>query len=268
VWPTCKSCGTLLMLPEPLTPVGAPTAEAGATFAGAAATTATPGAPAPGPPSEAEQFFAPAVLQPVAQFPPAASPSSFTSPYGSAGTTGAGPRDTVDTGKWIMLGGVVLFLIAAVATAYLTFGSAAKNHPAPVVLPPKAPTAGLPTSLDAIVRIQAESSRHTALGTVEQVGNGNIGQLAAMQPNYAWVGPDQASTDPHTVSVAQNGSTVTIAVSASSKDICAYGQWTAGGTPIFVTMAHEPVCAATTAPAQGWSTEPGGAASDLPDDPG
>jgi hypothetical protein len=31
-------------------------------------------------------------------------------------------------------------------------------------------------------------------------------------------------------------------------------------------MAHEPSCSAVTAPTTNWSTEPGGAASDLPDD--
>jgi hypothetical protein len=35
-----------------------------------------------------------------------------------------------------------------------------------------------------------------------------------------------------------------------------------------VTMAHEPSCAAIDAPGGGWSTEAGGAASDLPDDNG
>src|SRR5262249_25499409 len=151
-----------------------------------------------------------------------------------------------DIGKWGLLGGVVLFLIAAVATAYLTFGSAAKKHQAPVVLAPKAPTAGLPTSLDAIVRIEAESSRRNALQAGEQVGSRNVAQLAATQPNYSGIGGDQASTDPHTVSVEQSGSTVFVAVSGSNKDICAYGQWSQNGTPTYVTMAHEPSCSAAS----------------------
>jgi hypothetical protein len=167
----------------------------------------------------------------------------------------------------MMLGGIVLFLIAAVATAYFTFGSAKKAQ-TPVLLAPKPPTNGLTTSLNDVVRMVAESSRRNALQAVESVGSGNLTQLKSTQSNYTYIPGDQASTDPQTVSVAQNESTVTIAVSASNKDICAYGRWSPGNTPVYVTMAHEPACAATTAPDIGWSTEPGGAASDLPDDPG
>src|SRR5262249_13685399 len=96
----------------------------------------------------------------------------------------------------------------------------------------------------------------------------DVGRLAAMQPNYTWVTGSDASKDPHTVSVGQLGSVVTIAVSGSNKDICAYGAWAPGGTPVYVTMAHEPSCMASTATpiCPSWSTEPGGAASDLPDD--
>lgn len=263
VWPTCKSCGTLLMArPEPLTPVGAPASVDGAAGAAAGVPVGTPSAP-----SEAEQYFAPAVLHSVTQMPPASATSSYAD-YRSGVSASGETREVVDLGKWIVLGGAVLFVIAAVATAYFTFGSPSKHHQAPVALAPKAPTAGLPTSLDAIVRIEAESSRRNALQTVEQVGSGDVAQLATMQPNYTWIGGDQASTDPHTVSVAQNGTKVTVAVSGSNKDICAYGQWAPNATPMYVTMAHEPTCAATTAPGTGWSSEPGGAASDLPDDPG
>ena len=66
--------------------------------------------------------------------------------------------------------------------------------------------------------------------------------------------------------MAQNGSTVTIAVDASSHDVCAFGQWSPNATPLYVTMAHVPTCAAVDAPGAGWSTESGGAGSDLPDD--
>jgi len=264
VWPTCKSCGTLLMArPEPLAPVGAPAASAGMAAAAPGSPAGTGGVTAPSAPSEAEQFFAPTVLQPITQLPPSSAPSS--SRY--AGTAGGAPGEVVDLGKWIKLGGIVLFVIAAIATAYLTFGSAAKKHQAPVVLAPKAPTNGLPTSLDSIVRMEAESSRRNALQAVEQVGSGDVARLAAVQPNYTYIAGDQASKDPHTVSVLQTDSAVvTIAVSASNKDICAYGRWAQNGTPVYVTMAHEPSCSAITAPAIGWSTEAGGAASDLPDD--
>jgi hypothetical protein len=213
------------------------------------------------PPSEAEQFFAPAVLQPVTYVAPADPRSSWTD------SSGVATRGGADNGKWIKLGGVALFIIAAVATAYVTLGPNAHKHLTPVALAPKAPTAGLPTSLGAIVRIEAESARRNALQAVEQVGSGDVARLASVQPNYTYIGGDQASTDPHTVSVLQSDSNiVTIAVSGSNKDICAYGRWAQGGTPVYVTMAHEPSCSAVTAPADNWSTEPGGAASDLPDD--
>jgi hypothetical protein len=249
--------------PEPLSVVGAPP-PASTTSLGAPGGADTPGTAAPSAPSEAEQFFAPTVLQPITQLPPSSGPSSS---FRSVGTSTGAPREIVDLGKWIKLGGIVLFLIAALATGYFTFGAAAKKHQAPVVLAPKAPTNGLPTSLGAIVRMEAESSRRNALQAVEQIGSGDVARLAAIQPNYTYIAGEQASTDPHTVSVLQSDSTVvTIAVSASNKDICAYGRWAQAGTPVYVTMAHEPSCSATTAPPTGWSPEAGGAASDLPDD--
>ncbi len=260
--------------PAPLAPVGAP---AGQTEAGGPGRLA-PGEPVatggaggtggqggtdggPGP-SDAERFFAPAVLQPVPRVL-----LTESTPFPTASGSGTSGRGGTDSRNWLVLVATVVFLVGAVATAWFTFGSAAK-HERPVVLPPKAPTAGLPTSLDAIVRIQAESSRRNAIQAVEQIGGGDPGRLASVQPNYAYIGGDQASTDPHTVSVGQRGSTVTVAVSASNKDICAYAQWAPNATPLYVTMAHEPSCAATTAPTVGWSTEAGGAASDLPDDLG
>jgi len=265
VWPTCKSCGTLLMArPEALAPVGAPPAGATAGAATSGAADAPPANPIP----EAEQFFAPAVLQPPPQVAPEPWLASSSSPYRSADSPGEVYDPLADTRKWMMLAGVVLFLIAAVATAYFTFGSAAKKAKTPVVLAPKPPTNGLTTSLNDVVRMVAESSRRNALQAVESVGSGNLVQLKSAQSNYIYIAGDQASTDPQTVSVAQNESTVTIAVSGSNKDICAYGRWSPNATPMYVTMAHEPSCAATTAPNVGWSSEPGGAASDLPDDPG
>jgi hypothetical protein len=229
--------------PAPVAPVGA-------------AVTST----MPAPPTAEQQFFAPAVLQPVVQLPPTAPTvrSGASSGYGPGG----------GAGKWLALAGIVGFVIAAVATAWFTFGGSS-SQPAPAVaLAPRAPTAGLPTSLPAIVRIQAESSRRTALQAVEQVGRGDPTALADARPDFVWLAGDRASTGAHEVSVAQNAGVVTIAVSASSRDVCAFGQWWPGGTPQYVTMAHEPSCAAVAAPSTGWSTEAGGAASDLPDDNG
>ncbi|MDQ1447757.1 MAG: hypothetical protein QOC79_728, partial [Actinomycetota bacterium] len=170
-------------------------------------------------------------------------------------------------GRWFALIGVVL--AAAFATVWFTFGpGTGARHGTPVALAPRVPTAGLPTSLEAVVRIGAESTRRNALQTVEQVGNGDVASLANMQPNYKWLAGNERSTDSHVVSVAQNGDVVTIAVAASNHDVCAFGQWWPGATPQYVTMAHEPSCAAADAPGSGWSSEAGGAASDLPDDNG
>ena len=226
IWPTCRSCGALLMARP------APFAPAGATVTAAA-------------PSAAEQFFAPAVLQPTAR--------------SGARAKGAG--------RWFALIGIVV--AAAVATVWFASGpGTGARRGAPIALAPRVPSAGLPTSLESVVRIGAESTRRNALQTVEQVGNGDVASLANMQPNYKWLAGNERSTDSHVVSVAQNGGVVTIAVAASNHDVCAFGQWWPGATPQYVTMAHEPSCAAADAPRSGWSSEAGGAASDLPDDNG
>jgi hypothetical protein len=164
---------------------------------------------------------------------------------------------------------MLLFFVAAIATAWFTLKSSS-SAPAqtPVVLTPRPASEGLPSGLDTVVRIQAESARRTGLQTAEQVGSGDIAQLAAAQPGFQWVGGDTPSTDPHTISVAQNGGVVTMAIAASNHDICAFGQWSPGGTARYVTMGHEPTCAAVDAPTRGWSAEAGGAASDLPDENG
>ncbi len=118
------------------------------------------------------------------------------------------------------------------------------------------------------MRVEAESTRHTALQTITETGNADISALAAAQPNYQWVSGTQASSDPHTVSVAQSNGNVTIVVAASNHDVCAFGRSSPSVDPTYVTMAHIRTCAAVDAPTIGWSNQPGGAASDLPDDPG
>lgn len=242
IWPTCRSCGTLLIAPPaPVVPIGAEPVASG--------------------PSAEEQFFAPATMQPVFQLPPPTTPTYAHS------SGGAGPAS--DISKWFVPAGMVLFVIAAVATAFFTFKPAASaQHRAPVALAPRAPTAGLPTSLSVIVRVEAESARHTALQTVEQIGSGDVSALASAQPDYLWIPGDQPSTSPKIVSVMQSGGVVTVAVAASNHDVCAFGQWSVGVTPLYVTMEHQDSCAASEAPVTGWSTQAGGAGSDLPDDSG
>ena len=57
-WPTCRSCGALLMAPPaPVVPLGT-----------------TPEPAPPGAPVANEQFFAPTVLHPITQLPPEAPP--------------------------------------------------------------------------------------------------------------------------------------------------------------------------------------------------
>ncbi len=244
--PTCRACGTLLIAPP-----------APAVVATGAGSTAAAGAP-----TAEEQFFAPAVLQPIVRLPPSSTASGARSAPGSGISVGG------DAGKWIVLGAMLLFFVAAVATAYFTLKPAAKGAQTPEVLAPRTPTEGLPSGLGTVVRMQAESARRTALQTAEALGSGDLARLAAAQPGFQWVAGDRPSTDAHTVSVAPGAGVVTMAVAASNHDVCAFGQWTIGGTARYVTMGHQPVCAAINAPAEGWSSEPGGAASDLPDDPG
>ncbi len=221
--------------PAPAVPPGA-----GATGSAAAAA-----------PSPEEQFFTPTVLQPITHLAPAAPAHASLSP-----------------GKKLVAAFlVVAFVVAAGATVWLGFGPGqATQHQTAEVLAPRPPTVGLPTSLDVIVRVEAESARHTALETIEAGGTADLADLASEQPNYTWIVGDKASSDPKTVSVAEDAATVTIAVAASNHDVCAFGRWAPNSTPVYVTMAHEDACAAVHAPASGWSTEPGGAASDLPDD--
>lgn len=217
--------------PAPVAPIGAPVET-----------------PAPG---ADEQFFAPTVLQPITQLPPSAPAPSPTSVRGKVAAAVL----------------VAAFVVAAGATAWFTVRPGVSPKAAtPTVLAPRAPTAGLPTSLSVIVRVEAESARHTALQTIEATGNADLPTLANAQPDYQWVAGNQPSSGPKDVSVAQSGNVVTIAVDASSHDVCAFGQWSPETAPLYVTMAHVPTCAAVDAPSAGWSTEPGGAGSDLPDD--
>lgn len=168
--------------------------------------------------------------------------------------------------------GVIVVALVLVPMAVIGFALAHgrnRHRAAPVVLAPRAATAGLPTSLADVVRIEAESTRHTALQAVENAatanGTADIGNVAAMQPSYTWLVGTQPSTGPQVVSFEDANGVATIAVGASNKDVCAFGRWSPNTTPTYVTMAHLPACRAVDAPASGWSTEPGGAASDLPD---
>jgi hypothetical protein len=211
--------------------------------------------------------------------PPPANPGSFAPPVPSAPShdeyfarvdvrppTVTRVQPTKRSGKVAIVVACAVALAGAAAFLVKHASRAAKSA-TPVVLAPRAAHAGLPTSLGDVVRQQAEADRHAALQTVEQLQSGDIHQLAQMQPNFQWVDGSSASTGPSIVSTSTGpAGDVTIAVSASNKDVCAFGRWSAATAPAYVTMAHLPSCTAFEAPGAGWTAEAGGAASDLPDE--
>src|SRR5260221_3367001 len=141
--------------------------------------------------------------------------------------------------------------------------------PPPTILAPNAPEAGIPTNLSDVVRIAAESARHTALPTViDAAGTTGIAltlaQLQQAQPSYTWIAGDAASTTNTIVSITSGTGVDVVAVSATNRDICAFGRWSPTLGSEYVTMAHVDNCAATNAPTNGWTPQPGGSAQDIP----
>ena len=172
-------------------------------------------------------------------------------------------------GPAIALGVIALF---AVATWFAIHGHSSSSGATPHVLAPRPPTAALPTNLDDVVRMRAESTRHTVMQAVESEtdasGSVSTAALAVRQPGYQWVDANTDSKDSNAVSVWSNQGVVVIVVAASNHSICAFGRRRAPAPPVYVTMSNMSHCRAANAPNIGWSTEPGGAASDLPDDQG
>ena len=179
------------------------------------------------------------------------------------------PRSRVNT-RTIAIGGFALLFVVAVAFTMMPHGHHTANTP--TILAPREPYVGIPTSLADVVRIEAESSRHTALSVIISAATPTSaltpGQLESLQPGYQWVEGNVASTTNTMISVASVPGDDVIAVSGTNKDICAFGRWSPSGGATYVTMAHVPTCAATQAPATGWSPIAGGAAQDLPNDLG
>ena len=143
----------------------------------------------------------------------------------------------------------------------------------PVVLAAQAPFAGLPTSLSAMVRMEAESSRHTALSVVISAASGTsaaptLAQLASLQPGYQWVAGTVPSTTNSMISITTAAGGAVLAVAGTNHSICAYGRWSPGAGSTYVTMANVTSCTAASAPPVGWSTLPGGTAQDLPSENG
>ena len=163
----------------------------------------------------------------------------------------------------------VLAAVCVIAGVYSVIPSGKHAKPAPVVLAARPPFAGIPTSLSDVVRIAAESARHTALAAViDAAGPSGAAltpaQLSSAQPDYQWVDGNQPSTTNTVVSITSGTGIDVLAVSGTDHDICAYGRWSPTLGSEYVTMEHVSTCSAATAPTSGWSQLPGGSNQDLP----
>jgi hypothetical protein len=169
--------------------------------------------------------------------------------------------------RTIAIGAVAALICAAGVYSVIPRGGKAKQPP--TVLAPLPPAAGIPTNLSDVVRIAAESARHTALTTViETAGSSgaalSLAQLQSSEPSYQWVAGGEPSTTNTVVSITSGAGIDVIAVAGTNRDICAFGRWSPNFGSEYVTMAHVDTCSATNAPASGWSTQAGGSAQDLP----
>jgi hypothetical protein len=170
--------------------------------------------------------------------------------------------------------GVAAFVVlCVVAVGYAMTHRGHRQSSEPTILSPREPFAGIPTSLHDVVRIEAESTRHTALAVIISAASPDgapltSAQLASLQPGYQWLAGNQPSTTNTMISVASAPGIDTIAVSGTDRDVCAFGRWTPAGGATYVTMAHLKTCSANLAPSTGWSPIAGGVAQDLPNDLG
>lgn len=178
------------------------------------------------------------------------------------------PAPSLFNVKTIAAGVLALAVVVAGVYSVIPHGGG-KTKELPTVLAPRSPAAGIPTSLSDVVRIAAESARHTALETVIGAAGSSgaalsLPELQAEEPNYQWIAGDQPSTTNTIISTTSGTGIDVIAVAGTDKDICAFGRWSPTLGSEYVTMAHEPNCTATNTPTTGWSTQAGGSAQDLP----
>ena len=161
----------------------------------------------------------------------------------------------------------ILVVLALGAAVYvLRSGDGSKDTDAPVVLEPQESMAGgIPGSLSDAVRVQAESNRQTAAAAVMQttMQHGGVVDRALLrqaQPNFVWLDGDDSSTSPNEVSIDDSSGGIVIAISASNKTVCAFARLPkqGAGPGEYVTMGNMSSCAATDAPAEGWSQLAGG----------
>ncbi len=152
---------------------------------------------------------------------------------------------------------VVALVVAAYATIRSGTGSGGTST-TPVVLAPVDESRGLPSLSDA-VRIQAESARQRAFAVVGQASATSGGApldaqtLRSLDPSLQWVAGEQSSTEPGVVSFSQSADGVIIAVSAKSRDVCAFGQSSPSAANRFVTLGNVRTCRADDAPSAGWT---------------
>jgi hypothetical protein len=186
--------------------------------------------------------------------------------------TVAPPRRMTIEKRTVAIVAIVLMCVIGAAFSFIPHGGH-HAHAAAVILTPQAPYAGIPTSLGAIVRIEAESSRHTALSDVISAASPSaapltLSQLSEEQPAYQWVLGNVPSTTNTMISITSTYGSDVIAVSGTNRTICAYGRWTPTAGSTYVTMDNVATCNAITAPSTGWSTLAGGSAQDLPGEDG
>ena len=169
--------------------------------------------------------------------------------------------------RTIAIGVIAVVIVAAGVYSVVPHGGKAKQPP--TILAPRPPMDSIPTSLSDVVRVAAESARHTALTTVIEAAGVTgapltLAQLQSEEPSYRWVAGDDASTTNTVVSITSGTAIDVVAVSGTNHDICAFGRWTPNIGSEYVTMAHVDKCSATNAPTTGWSAQRGGSAQDLP----
>ncbi len=264
-WSECRRCGAGLDAPAPAARASAVRVNALASLPPPPPSTSEAAAIAP---ERAEGFGAPDDALLPGRPPPTAGPDTML-PTGPPLIIerARDRRPSRWNGRTIA---IVAVVVAAAGAGALTLRPH-RGGPAsqPTVLAPRAPFAGIPTSLEDVVRIAAESARHTALSTVMSTAGSQgvavtTSELTAAQPDYQWVPETQPSTTDTTVSVASRPGLDVIAVAGTNKSICAFARWSPTEGATYVTMDHDPACAAADAPGTGWSTVAGGSAQDLP----
>ncbi len=232
----CRACGALLVAP-PAAPQPAPQPErtpepaaatAPAAYADAAATTT----------AVDDRFFAPTTF----------TPATFT----------AAPAEKKRFPVAAVIVALALLVIAVLVFHTFGAGSSAHASKAPVALAPLSDgDQGLPSLADA-VRAQAEGGRSRAFADVNQAltaspaGRVDVAMLRQVDATIEFVSGDQSSKDPKQASFAQTNDTVVVAVSAASKDVCAYERQVGANDPEVVTMGNVSSCRADDAPATGW----------------